>query len=168
MKKEQFTVKELKALYKLVKEQEEHAPSSERETYNNYYDEYKESIPKKVFTSIIKKIAVSLPAKDTEQITKDFLRRKYHTFHNYVDEKVYSKLKNAWGQLKTVEIEYFNMDTAEFTKRMLDVYYASSRYTIGYCHLRKAIRKFRTSRIRSANITERSYNLPSNFNKTQY
>jgi len=60
------------------------------------------------------------------------------------------------------------MESADFSKRKLDVYYKSRRYTIGYCHLRKDIRKFRTNRIASAKLTIDSYKIPSNFNKKDY
>ena len=69
--------------------------------------------------------------------------------------------------MKTVEISYFNMDGAEFKKRKLDIYYKSRKYTIGYCHLRKGIRKFRTSRIASAKLTDDNYKIPENFNKNK-
>lgn len=168
MKKEEFTTQELKALYKLAKEHEENAPESEEETYNDYYDEYEEPISRKVIAAILKKIAKHLPAEDAEEINKNFLRRRYHTFNNYIDQKVYATLKKALGQLRAVEIEYFNTDSAEFKKRKLDVYYTSGKYTIGYCHLRKAIRKFRTSRIKSAHITSNSYKISKSFDKNDY
>lgn len=168
MKKEIFTAEELKALYKLAKEYEENVPDSDEEVYNDYYDEYEEPISKKIVDSILKKIAKYMPAEETEEIDKDFLRRKYHTFNNFVDEKVYATLKKALNQLQTTEIEYFKMDSAEFKKRMLDIYYTSSKYTIGYCHLRKDIRKFRTSRIGSARLTNSSYKIPKSFDKNDY
>jgi len=168
MKKEEFTTEELKAIYKLAKEYEENAPQSEEEQYNDYYGEYEEQISKKIAASILKKIAKNLPVVDTEEIDKEFLRRKYHTFNNYVNEKVYATLKKALEQLKTIEIEYFNMDSAEFKKRKLDVYYTSSKYTIGHCHLRNEIRKFRTSRIGSAKLTTSVYRIPKSFDKNDY
>jgi predicted DNA-binding transcriptional regulator YafY len=60
------------------------------------------------------------------------------------------------------------MESAQFNKRQIDVYYASARYTIGYCHLRNAMRKFRTSRIASAKLTDKTYKIPKNFNKNDY
>lgn len=48
MKKEELTIDELKALYRLVKEHEEHAPESEEEIYNDYHDAYEEPISKKI------------------------------------------------------------------------------------------------------------------------
>lgn len=168
MKKEVFLVDELKAIYRLAKEHEENAPESEEEMYNDYYGEFEEPISRKTIASILKKIDKRLPTEETQKINKNFLRRRYHTFNNYVSEKTYTTLKKALKHLKTAEIKYFNMDSAEFGTRSLNVYYTSSKYTIGYCHLRKAIRKFRTSRIASAKITASSYKIPKNFNKNDY
>jgi predicted DNA-binding transcriptional regulator YafY len=60
------------------------------------------------------------------------------------------------------------MKTAEFIKRNIDIYYTSAKYTIGYCHLRKAIRKFRTSKIASAKLIDKNYTIPIDFNKNKY
>ncbi len=163
-----FTPEELEALYEIVRKYQENAPENEEEAYNDYYDEYEEIIPKKVISSILKKAAQQLPKEVTKEIDKDFLRQEYHTYNNPVDGKVYALLKKALEQLKTAEISYFNMDSADFTKRKIDVYYTSAKYTIGYCHLRKDMRKFRTSRIVSAKLTDKRYNIPPNFNKNNY
>jgi len=163
-----FTSTELEALCQIVKEYQENAPENDGEQYNDYYDEYEEPISKKIISSILKKIAQQLPKDAKEEIDKDFLRQKYHTYNNQISEKAYRILKKAVEQLKTVEINYFNMDDAEFKKRKIDVYYTSARYTIGYCHLRKEMRKFKTSRIASAKFTDQTYIVPQNFNKNDY
>src|SRR3989344_5016692 len=53
-------------------------------------------------------------------------------------------------------------------KREIDVYHKTRKYVIGYCHLRKAIRKFRTSRIVTVRLTAKDYKLPDNFDKNKY
>jgi predicted DNA-binding transcriptional regulator YafY len=163
-----LTKEEAEALYKIVKKYEENAPESDEEFYDDYYDSYEEPIKKKVIKSILFQISSNLSNDQKEEIDKDFLRKKYHTFNNDVDEKVYSIIEKAFDQLKTIEITYFNMESAEFSKRKLDVYYKSRRYVIGYCHLRKEIRKFRTSRIASAKLTGDNYKIPKNFDKNEY
>lgn len=168
MSSKSFTPTELEALYQIVKEYQENAPENEEEAYHDYYDEYEEIIPKKVIASILKKVAKQMPEEAKEEIDKDFLRQKYHTYNNPVDEKVYRTLKEALQLLNTVEISYFNMDSAKFKNREIDVYYTSAKYTIGYCHLRKEMRKFRTSRIASAKLTDKTYTIPKNFNKNDY
>ncbi|MFH1052875.1 MAG: WYL domain-containing protein [Candidatus Woesearchaeota archaeon] len=164
MKKQtEFTDSELEAIYQLIREYQENSPEDDGGYYD--YDDYEEQIDSKVIKSIIKKISKSIPKDAKEEIDKDFLRQKYHTYNNQINERVYSTLKKAFQELKRVEIKYFDMESAEFKKREIDVYYTSAKYTIGYCHLRKAMRKFRTSRIGSAKLTDKTYKIPKNFNK---
>lgn len=163
-----LTKEEAEALYKIIKEYEKDAPESDKEYYDDYYDEYKTPIKNKIIRSILDKITNILPKEQKEEIDKDFLRQKYHTFNNEIDEKVYSIIEKAFTQLKAIEIKYFNMESAEFSKRKLDVYYKSKRYVIGYCHLRKDIRKFRTHRIASAKLTNDNYKIPDDFDKNRY
>jgi len=159
---------ELAAIYKIIKDYEENAPEDEEEFYNDHYDENEEPIDKKLLISILKKISKQLPEENKEEIDKDFLRKKYHTFNNNINEKAYAIIEKAFEQLRTVEIEYFSMESAKFSKRKLDIYYKSRKYTIGYCHLRKAVRKFRTSRIASAKLTDSHYKIPKSFDKNDY
>ena len=170
MKEKQIELikEELEAIYKLAKEYEENAPEDDEEYYDDYYDTYEEPIKEKIIKSILLKVSDVLPKDQKEEIDKDFLRKKYHTFNNGIDEKVYSIIEKAHNQLKTVEITYFNMESAEFNKRKLDVYYKSKKYVVGYCHLRKEIRKFRTSRISSAKLTGDNYKIPEDFDKNVY
>lgn len=163
-----LTPSELQIIYKLVKKYEEDTPKNDEENYNNDYNEYEMSIDKKQIKSILKKINNNLPNEAKDKIDKDFLRKKYHPYNNNIDSKVYTTLKKAFEQSKTVEIEYFNMEGAEFKKRKLDVYYTSTKYTIGYCHLRKEIRKFRTSRISSAKLINSKYKISKSFDKNDY
>ncbi|MFH0755543.1 MAG: WYL domain-containing protein [bacterium] len=167
-KQANFTEKESEALYQIIKEYEKNAPEGDGEYYDDYYDDYEEPIKKKIISSIIKKIEMFLSEDKKEEIDKDFLRKKYHSFNNEINEKVYATIENAFNMLRTIEISYFNMEKAEFSKRKLDVYYKSRRYVLGYCHLRKEIRKFRTHRIASAKITDDKYKIPENFNKNEY
>jgi|SRR3989344_6019213 len=163
-----LTKEEAEAVYKIVKEYEKDAPESDKEYYDDYYNEYETPIKKKIIKSILAKTGSFLPEKQKIEINKDFLRKKYHTFNNEINERVYVIIEKAFVQLKTVEISYFNMESADFSKRKLDVYYKSRRYTIGYCHLKKGIRKFRTSRIASAKLTNDNYKIPEDFNKNNY
>ena len=165
MNKSQFTESELEVLYQIVKEYQENSPEGD-EYYD--YDDYDEPIDNKIINSILKKISKFLPVEAKDAIDKDFLRQKYHTYNNQINQKVYSTLKKAFQELNTVEISYFDTESAEFIKRQIDVYYTSAKHTIGYCHLRNAMRKFRTSRIAYAKLTNKTYKIPKNFNKNDY
>lgn len=158
----QFTDAELEAAYQIIKEYQEKS-----QTYDDYND-YEEPIDSEIIKSIIKKTTQLLPKKSKLEIDKEFLRQKYHSYNNYINERVYSALKKAFSELKTIQISYFDMESAEFIKRNINVYYTSAKYTIGYCHLRKAMRKFRTSKIASVKPTEKAYKIPKNFNKNDY
>ena len=162
-----FKPEEITAVYRIIKDYEENIPEDD-EAYNDYYDKHDEPIDKKLLRSILKKIIKQLPKEDKQEIDKDFLRKKYHSFNNNINEKAYSAIEKAFEQLRTAEIEYFSMESAEFSKRKVDVYYKSRKYTIGYCHLRKSIRKFRTSRIASAKLADSHYKMPKNFDKNGY
>jgi len=163
-----LTNKEIEAAYQILKDYEENLPKTEEEIHFDYYDNYKELVDKKTFASILKKVYGNLSKESRKEIDKDFLRKKYSTFNSKVDEKVYTTIEKAFSQLKTVEIKYFNMESAEFSRRRINIYYKSRRYVIGYCHLRKSIRKFRTSRIASAKLTKEKYKIPEGFDKNNY
>jgi len=162
-----FNGNELKVLYQIVKSFDEGLIKNPSESWETDYYE-KPLIDRKLILTILKKIEEMLPKKEREGIIKDFLRRKYSTFNNEIDEKVYAVIEKAFDKLKTVEIGYFDMESAEVKKRPLDIYYKSRKYTIGYCHLKKAIRKFRTSRIVYARIIDKNYIIPNDFNKRDY
>ena len=155
----------MQIIYKLLREYEENTPNNE-----DYYDDYSDEdlLDKKQIRNLLKKISKNLPKTEKEKIDKDFLRQKYHPYKNNINQNTYAKLKKAFKELKTVEIEYFDLDTATFKKRKIDVYYTSAKYTIGYCHLRKAMRKFRTSRIKTTKITNSTYSIPKTFNKNDH
>ena len=170
MKSVDFTDSELTALYKIIHNQVENTYDVDYDSDDDFYDEdfFSKPIDKKTITTIAAKIIKVLPKETKKELDKEFLRKKYHPYNNTIDEKVYATLKNAYKKLMTTEIKYFDMDTAEFIKRNIEVYYTSARYTIGYCHLRKAIRKFRTSKIASAKLIDKNYTIPSDFNKNKY
>lgn len=123
---------------------------------------------KKGLDVLLEKIKELLPFNECEKIKKQILRRRYDTFNNEIDESVYEKIEKAFNQRKTVEIGYFNMKSAEIKTREIDIYYKSRKYVIAYCHLRKDMRKFRTSRIVEADILEKTYEIPNNFDKNEF
>jgi len=163
-----FNKEELITLYKLVKEYKQELPEDMDDWYHSHSDFDEEPIEKEIIILILKKLETLIPKEEKEAINKDFLRKRYHLFNNEINERVYNVIERAFGKLKTLEIEYFNMQSAEFKKRKIDVYYKSRRYVIGHCHLRKEIRKFKTSRIGSAKLTETKYKIPEDFNKNNY
>ncbi|MBS3154883.1 WYL domain-containing protein [Candidatus Woesearchaeota archaeon] len=162
-----FSNQELKKIYQVLKSFNEGLiinPNEELELdYHN-----KVLIDKKGLAPILNKIKKLLPEEESKEANKIVLRHKYDIFNSEVDENAYRIIEKAFNNKKTVEIEYFDIDSAETKKREIEVYHKTRRYVIAYCYLRKAMRKFRTSRIISAKITNKSYVIPNDFDKNKY
>lgn len=159
-----FTIGELKKIYQILKAFQEDVIANPSEEWElDYYD--KPAVDKNGLGLVLKKIEKLLPAQEIEGLRKEILRRKYDTFNNPVDEEVHEKIEKAFAERRTTEIGYFNMDSAEITKRKIDIYHKTSKYVIAYCHLRQAMRKFRASRIVSAKATGKKYSIPPDFDK---
>ena len=159
--------KEITQAYQILKAFDEGLivnPSEEWEL--DHYDE--KIADRNGLKPIIKKIEQSLPKKESEKTKKTILRRRYATFNNEINESVYKKIENAFNNNKTIEIGYFDMTFAKTIKREIDIYYKTRRYIIGYCHLRKAIRKFRMSRVVTSKLNDKNYKIPDNFDKNKY
>jgi len=159
---------ELISLYQIVKEYFEDLPEDMDDWYHDHGDFDEEPIDRKEVLLILKKLEKIIPEEDKEEIDKGFLRQKYHPYNNEINGETYEVIEKAFNQLKTIEIEYFSMGSANFKKRKIDVYYKSRKYIIAYCYLRKDMRKFRTSRIASAKLTKEKYKIPKDFDKNNY
>lgn len=85
--------------------------------------------------------------------------------------KLLVQLSEAVAQARSVTIGY-RADKGEETWRELDPYglvHLTGRwYTVGYCHLRQAVRVFRLDRITTAKLAEASFNRPENFDCLDY
>ena len=154
-----FSEKELLTLYKIIKPNLENYSNKSKEVYNDYYDDYEEPIQKKIVEKILETIETNVSKEKITELNKALLRRKFHTYHSDIDKEVYETLKQGLKERKTIAIEYFDMETAEFIKRKIDVHHTTKKYTEAYCHLRKANRTFRTSRITKAKLAPQTYTL---------
>lgn len=162
-----LTNEELKRIYLILKALEEGQlgyPAEEWEL--DHFDE--RLIERRGLGRILKKLRKLLPTGDVEAVDKKVLLRKYSVYGSEVDDDVYFMLEKAFNSRNRIEIEYFSMERAEGVRRKIDIYYKSRRYIIAFCHLRKAIRKFRTSRIMSARLTEEKYSIPEGFDKRKF
>lgn len=163
----QFSKPELRKMYQILNSYDQGLIVNPIESWE--MDHYDEPIAdKKGLKQILRKIEALLPQEDAEESKKTVLRRRYDPFNNEINESVYRKIESAFENNKTLEIGYFDMESAEVIPRLIDVYYKSRRYVVAYCHLRKAIRKFRTSRIVAAKTTEKNYKIPNDFNKNRH
>ena len=157
-----FTKDELKGIYSISKGWKR--ASSAPLLRNRELDHFDERlIDRRVIGRILEKLRRSLTKGDREM-----LLRKYSVYGSEVDEDVYSKLEKAFSNRNTVEIEYFSMEKAEGVRRKIDIHYKSRKYIIAFCHLKKAIRRFRPSRIMSARLSGEKYWIPEDFDKRKF
>ena len=159
--------KEIEKVYKIVKSFDEGLLVNPQEEWEqDYYDE--KLIDKKGLKQILRKLKSSTSKGSISKAEKEVLVRRYDTFNNIIDENVERNATKAFNQRLALEMEYFSMERAEFSKRKVDIYANNSKYIVGYCHSRNAIRKFRISRIGKAKITTNKYEIPNSFNKKDY
>ena len=162
-----FTKEELKRIYLILKALEEGRLGYPEEEWElDHFDE--RLIDRRGIGQTLGKLRKMLPEKDVKEVDKKVLLRKYSVLGSEVDEDVYFELEKAFNNRNRVEIEYFSMERGEGVKRKIDIYYKSRRYIIAFCHLRRAMRKFRTSRIMSASPTKEKYSIPENFDKKKF
>ena len=162
-----LTDKEIEKVYKIIKAFDEGLLVNPQEGWeHDYYDE--KLLDKNSLKQILKKLKSSMPKMSINHAEKEVLVRKYDTFNNIIDKNVDRTVTKAFNNRLTLEMEYFSMEKAEFTKRKIDIYAKNSKYIVGYCHSKNAIRKFRISRIGKARITSNKYETPINFNKKDY
>lgn len=85
-----------------------------------------------------------------------------------VQQPVSRIIEEAFASRRRVRIEYVSSEDSDglgFRKtRDIDIYQIKLNGQIeAYCHLRQAVREFRTNRIMSAALTSESYSLPQDF-----
>ena len=158
---------EIEKIYKIVKAFDEGLiVNPQQEWEEDYYGE--KLLDRKGLKPILKKLKSSIPKDSVNQAEKEVLVRKYDTFSNIINENVERNAIRAFNNKLTLEVEYFSMGRAEFSKRKIDIYAKNSKYIAAYCHSRKGVRKFRMSRISKAKVTSNKYIIPADFNKKDY
>ncbi|HEY4000968.1 MAG TPA: WYL domain-containing protein [Candidatus Xenobia bacterium] len=84
-----------------------------------------------------------------------------------VDGEVLETVTTALERRCTVGIEYYSPTGDETTSRDIDVYHLAhirgDWYAVAWCHLRRALRNFALSRMRSVRPRHRSYVIPEDF-----
>lgn len=81
-------------------------------------------------------------------------------------------LHTARTVLKSVELVYYSGSSDQLKQRMVDPYgfvlFGGSWYLVGWCHLAKERRIFKISRIKEIKLSERSYQIPRDFDISTY
>jgi proteasome accessory factor B len=90
------------------------------------------------------------------------------------ERRLLGVLQEAIGHGRRLKLDYYAIERNQRSKRTVDPYLLAMSsgmwYLIGYCHLRKAVRTFKVSRIRSARPfgTDDSFVVPDGFDGASY
>ena len=83
------------------------------------------------------------------------------------DEEILDAVQTAVQESRSLEIVYSSFSTGETVTRRFDPYVLEVRegcwHTIGYCHLRGALRDLRLSRMEAAKLLEDTFCMPQRF-----
>jgi predicted DNA-binding transcriptional regulator YafY len=113
----------------------------------------------------------------TDRVTIDLnhlgsLRSFRATAPDAVDPEVFRGLDAAVAGRRRVKVEYWTATRDEVTRREIDPYHLASVdghwYAIAYCHLRREVRVFRASRVRSLRPTGETFEVPEGFSVEEY
>ncbi len=90
------------------------------------------------------------------------------------ERRLLGMLQEAMGRGRRLILEYRGIERNQATRRSVDPYLLSMNsgmwYLVGWCHLRKAVRTFKVSRIISARPSgpDNSFTIPSDFDRSSY
>ena len=103
-----LTNKELEKVYNILKAFDEGLIINPTESWeSDHYDE--KLVDNKGLKQILRKIKLALPKELFDKVEKKVLLRKYDTFSNQIDEKVYRTVNKAFNDKLRLEMEYFSM-----------------------------------------------------------
>ncbi len=169
MKKEiSFSQEELLALYSLIKMYVENQFMMQGyHGEDQHEDESYKPISERDLKTILQKIK-PLMEKEAFSKAKDiFIESKYGDWNRVPEESIIRKINKIMNNRKVACIEYYSPD-AGVSKRNVDIYARNARYIVGFCRLRKNIRKFRISRIVSIKVLEEIFETPEDFDKKKF
>lgn len=125
--------------------------------------------------TLFKKIKATLPPESIKFLSnvQDAIHVKPKSYKDYSKFKVIiDNLNEATISHKSVEIVYFTMHSKKENLRKVDPYkiwfFNDTFYLVGHCHLRGEIRMFVLDRIKSLNMTEDSFTVPTDFSMEDF
>lgn len=158
---------ELYAFYTLAKLYLEGIVAAHGYHGEDYGDETYEPVSKKELKALLKKIMPLMDKAALREAENTFMAVKYGDWNRMPDENVMEKIEEAINSRKLASIEYFSPESG-LSKRNIDIYAKNARYAVGFCHLRKEIRKFRNSRIVSITLLDEKFEVPKDFDKKEF
>ncbi|MEG0834567.1 MAG: WYL domain-containing protein [Christensenellaceae bacterium] len=89
------------------------------------------------------------------------------TMTENIDEKTLQTLTTAVSEKRCIDVSYSSFSKGETVQRRFDPYVLEIRegcwHSIGFCHLRKAVRDLRVSRMNKICVTDEKFEIPQRF-----
>jgi predicted DNA-binding transcriptional regulator YafY len=126
--------------------------------------------------SLFQKVKITLPPESLaylDQVEQTLLIgiKPYKDYRKF--REIINRINEAALKYRTVAMIYRTMSRGgEETRRRVDPYrilfFDGTFYLIGWCHLRKDVRMFVLDRIRMLNVTDRTFDVPGDFDLETY
>ncbi|HMQ69970.1 MAG TPA: transcriptional regulator [Ignavibacteria bacterium] len=123
--------------------------------------------------SLFKKLTMSFGEDIWDQIrmVKEKVSFKFKPVRIH-DEKLFKVIEKALFNEISLRIDYFMIDKNTAEERIADPYHMRCHegnwYLIGYSHKENKVRMFAVNRIKKAKLTNRTFDIPDNFNIKDY
>ncbi len=130
--------------------------------------QYKGTPYEKALNSAFKKIVANLPKEVSISLSDVDETHSFRTTASTAQNiEIFSTLANAAIKKRQVKIEHTAQYRNESATRVIDPYHLinfdGEWYLLAYCHLRKGMRMFMTSRIRRAKLTGKKFTIDKSF-----
>ncbi len=158
---------ELSAIYALVKLYLEDILVTHGYHGEDNSDEIYEPVSKKELRTLMKKIKAVMGKSALSKAENVLIEAKYGDWDRLPEENIIAKIEEGMSSKRIARIEYFSPDSG-VSRRNVEIYAKNARYTVGFCHLRKEIRKFRNSRIMSIKLLNEKFEVPEGFDKREF
>ena len=128
--------------------------------YSNRYDPHIDA----TFT----KLSSVLPSMLSQQVNKTMAWMQTLPKNDKLIQ-IMATVAESWITQKQLKIDYQSILSEEIKERIIEPYFIEpaafghSSYVIGYCHLKKSMRTFKIERIKSAEIVNKKYIIPKDF-----
>jgi predicted DNA-binding transcriptional regulator YafY len=141
--------------------------------FDRLLEQYRNTPLETTLRQIFKKIVLSLP--ENVSINPNLLSTQINVISDHqsqIDAKVFENIFTALKTKQTVSFDYRSLQKTESSKRTADPYHAICQrgnwYFIGHCHDKNEPRMFSFSRVKSITLTNKHFNIPSDFKPDEF
>ena len=141
--------------------------------FDRLLEQYRNTPLETTLKQIFNKIVLSLP--ENVDVNFDVLSKQFSVISdhkNQIDAKVFEGIFTALKTKQTISFEYRLLQETDSFRIFADpyhtIYQRGNWYFIGHCHDQNEPRMFSFSRVRNIVLTNKHFNVPSDFNPDDF